>query len=139
AIGLESGGPSRRVKWKERRARARELLSRLGASIDPDSIVSELTMPEQQLVEIARALGAHARVVIMDEPTASLSDREVERLFQVVRDLRASGVGVIYISHRLDELFQIADRVTVLRDASLVATRPMNQTDRAELIRLMVG
>ena len=73
-------------------------------------------MPEQQLVEIARALGADARILIMDEPTASLSDTEVENLFRVIRELKAHGVGIIYISHRLEELPQIADRVTVLRD-----------------------
>ena len=100
---------------------------------------SSLTMPEQQLVEIARSLGARARVVIMDEPTASLADREVENLFRVVRDLKASGVGVIYISHRLEELPRVADRVTALRDGSLVGTRPMAEVDRPTLIRMMVG
>jgi len=139
AIGLEGEGAWRRVDWKQRRQRATELLSRVGGAIDPGAAVSSLTMPQQQLVEIARALGAKARVIIMDEPTASLSEREVERLFQVIRDLRAAGVGIIYISHRLDELFQIADRVTVLRDGALVATQPMSQMDHTELIRLMVG
>jgi rhamnose transport system ATP-binding protein len=139
ALGLEGGGAWRRVRWNERRATARELLARVGAAIAPDAVVSSLTMPQQQLVEIARAIGAKARVVIMDEPTASLSEREVEKLFQVVRDLRSQGVGVIYISHRLDELFQVADRVTVLRDGSLVAMRLMSEVNKAELIRLMVG
>ena len=96
-------------------------------------------MPEQQLVEIAKALGADARAIVMDEPTASLTDREVENLFRIIRDLKARGVGIIYISHRLDELPQIADRVTALRDGSLVGTRPMTETTRAELIRMMVG
>jgi rhamnose transport system ATP-binding protein len=96
-------------------------------------------MPEQQLVEIARALGANAKVLILDEPTASLSDREVGRLLGVIRDLRRQGVGIVYISHRLEELFQIADRVTVLRDGASVGTRPMSGIDRAEMIRMMVG
>src|SRR6266480_4508150 len=96
-------------------------------------------MPQQQLVEIASALGGDAKILILDEPTASLSDREVENLFRVIRELRKQGVGMIYISHRLEELPQIADRVTVLRDGSYVGTRPMNQVVRAELIRLMVG
>ncbi len=87
-------------------------------------------MPEQQLVEIARALGAEARILIMDEPTASLSDKEVERLFRVIRELKAHGVGIIYISHRLEELPQIADRVTALRDGVLVGTRPMAEVTR---------
>jgi rhamnose transport system ATP-binding protein len=90
-------------------------------------------------VEIARSLGASARILVMDEPTASLSEREVERLFRVIRDLRGRGVSIIYISHRLDELFQVADRVTILRDGRAVQTRLMAGTDRAELIRLMVG
>jgi len=96
-------------------------------------------MPEQQLVEIAKAVGADARVVVMDEPTASLSGREVENLFRVVRDLKARDVGVVYVSHRLDELPLIADRVTALRDGALVGTRPMAGTTRADLIRMMVG
>ena len=123
ALGLEAAGWWRRIIWPARRRRARELLERIGAAIDPDAEVRRLTMPEQQLVEIARALGADARVLIMDEPTASLSDREVARLFLMIRALRGQGVGMIYISHRLDELFQIADRVTVLRDGRAVATR----------------
>ena len=96
-------------------------------------------MPEQQLVEIARALGADARILIMDEPTASLSDQEVDNLFRVIRELKAQGVGIIYISHRLEELPQVADRVTALRDGALVGTRRMAEVDRAELIRMMVG
>ena len=139
AIGLEPGRAWRRVDWKRRRCEAAGLLARLGARIDTEARARDLTMPEQQLVEIARALGANARVLIMDEPTASLSEAETENLFRVVRELRAQGAGVIYISHRLDELFMIADRVTVLRDGRTIETRPMSQVDRQELIRLMVG
>ncbi|HEY8458868.1 MAG TPA: sugar ABC transporter ATP-binding protein [Blastocatellia bacterium] len=143
ALGLERGGLWRRVNWRERNERARELLGRIGALIDPRKTAGALTMPEQQLVEIARALGASpesgAKILIMDEPTASLTDRETERLFKVIGELRERGVGVIYISHRLEELFKIADRVTVLRDGETVATRAMNDVDQAEMIRLMVG
>jgi rhamnose transport system ATP-binding protein len=139
ALGLEAPGWWRRVRWHARRRRAVELLNRVGASIDSDAVAGDLTMPEQQLVEIARALGANARVLILDEPTASLSEREVERLFRIIRDLRGQGVGMVYISHRLEELFQVADRVTVLRDGQAVAMRLMSEVDRAELIRLMVG
>jgi rhamnose transport system ATP-binding protein len=139
ALGLEQGGLWRRVNWRKRNARAQELLDRIGARIDPQSPVSALTMPEQQLVEIARALGASAKILIMDEPTASLTERETEHLFNVIGELRAQGVGVIYISHRLEELFAIADRVTVLRDGEAIATRAMSEVDQAELIRLMVG
>ena len=115
-----------------RRDRARRLLDRIGADIDPDREVRRLSMPEQQLVEIARALGAEARIVIMDEPTASLSDKEVENLFRVIRDLKAHGVGIIYISHRLEELPQVADRATALRDGALVGTRPMAEVTRSD-------
>ena len=96
-------------------------------------------MGERQLVEIARALGLDARIIIMDEPTSALADVEVEQLFRVVRDLREHGVGVIYISHRLEELEQIADRATVLRDGSLVGTVAIQETSRRELIGMMVG
>jgi rhamnose transport system ATP-binding protein len=139
ALGLERRDAVRIVRWTTRRNRATELLRRVGASIDPDALVHTLSMPEQQLVEIARALGADARILILDEPTASLSDREVERLLDVLRELKRQGVGIIYISHRLEELFQVADRVTVLRDGESVATRRINEVDQAELIRLMVG
>src|SRR5262249_13339583 len=100
AIGLEQAKSWQRIDWRERHKRATELLNRVGASTDSNAFASDLTMPEQQLVEIARALGADAKVLILDEPTASLSDRETEALFEVIRTLRASGVGIIYISHR---------------------------------------
>ena len=138
-MALESGGLWRKVDWKARAARARELLERTGASIDPERLVGTLSMPEQQIVEIAKAIGANARIVIMDEPTASLTDREVDSLFQVIALLRGQGVGIIYISHRLEEISAIADRVTVLRDGQTIGTRQVAEVDRAELIRLMVG
>jgi rhamnose transport system ATP-binding protein len=136
ALGLERGA---RVNWAWRREKARRLLDRIGSKIDVDAPVSRLSMPEQQMVEIARALGADAKILIMDEPTASLAEREVENLLRVVRELRSQGVGIIYISHRLEELFELADRVTVLRDGALVGTHRMAEVDRAGLIRMMVG
>jgi rhamnose transport system ATP-binding protein len=139
AMAFETGGAWRRVDWNRRRREASRLLARIGAEIDPERLVDTLSMPEQQLVEIAKALGCDARVLIMDEPTASLPDREVGTLLEVVRRLRAQGVGVIYISHRLDEVFAIADRITVLRDGETVATVPAGATDRARLIGMMVG
>jgi rhamnose transport system ATP-binding protein len=96
-------------------------------------------MPQQQLVEIARALGADAKILIFDEPTASLSEEDTQNLFRVVRELRSAGVGIVYISHRLEELPQIADRVTVLRDGRTIETREMDVVSSEELIRLMVG
>jgi len=139
ALAVEAGSFWKKVNWKERRRHAAELLESLGASIDPDRIVSTLSMPEQQLLEIAKAVGADAKILIMDEPTASLSDREVESLFGVIRRLRNQGAGVVYISHRLEEIASIADRVTVLRDGDSVATLPADSIDRAQLISLIVG
>jgi rhamnose transport system ATP-binding protein len=139
ALGLERAGRWGRVDWRARRERARTLLARIGARIDPDAEAAELSMPQQQLVEIARALGADARVLILDEPTASLSKEDTDNLFRVVRELRGQGVGMIYISHRLEELPLIADRVTVLRDGTTIATRAMAEVDREQLIQLMVG
>ncbi len=138
-LRLEPTRPVRRVDWKKRRLRAAELLQRIGANISPESEVRTLSMPEQQLVEIACALGAGARIVIMDEPTASLTQKEQHLLFAVVRDLRKSGVGVIYISHRLEEIFELADRVTVLRDGESVGTNAVDDINETELIRMMVG
>lgn len=139
ALRLERRGFWRWVDWGARRNHAAQLLARVGAAISPDALLRELTMPQQQLVEIAAALGADAKILILDEPTASLSDREVDNLFRVIRELRGHGVGMIYISHRLEELSQVADRVTVLRDGNFIATRAMTEVNRAELIRLMVG
>lgn len=139
ALTIDNPSPWRKIDWRVRRDRAQTLLDSVGAAIDPGTRVSELSMPEQQLVEIARALGANARVLILDEPTASLTDREVEKLFAVIRGMRARGVGVIYVSHRLEELFQIADRVTILRDGAVIGTKMMTEVDRDELIHLMVG
>ena len=139
ALALERGRAFRRIDRRARRQHAVALLDRIGASLDPDRAVGDLTMPEQQVVEIAKAIGAEARIVIMDEPTASLSEREVSRLFEVIARLRENGVGIIYISHRLEEIAAIADRITVLRDGETVATRDARDVPRAELIRMMVG
>jgi rhamnose transport system ATP-binding protein len=139
ALADERAGTWGRVRWDARRRRARELLDRVGARIEPGAIVHRLRMPEQQLVEIARALGTDARVIFMDEPTASLSVRETAHLFSVIRELRGRGTGIVYVSHRLEELFELADRATVLRDGRVVACRPMAELDRPALIRLMVG
>jgi rhamnose transport system ATP-binding protein len=139
ALRLEPAGGRRRVDWRARRRRAEELLRRVGADIAPGTEVRSLSMPGQQLVEIACALGAGARIVIMDEPTASLTRREQEKLHGLVRAMRADGVGVVYISHRLEEIFALADRVTVLRDGASVGTRAVSDVDEAALIRMMVG
>ena len=139
ALALESGSPWRRIDWTSRRRNAQSLLERVGAGIDADRLVDSLSMPEQQLVEIAKAVGSAARVLIMDEPTASLSEREVERLFEVVARLKSERVGIIYISHRLEEILSIADRVTVLRDGTTVGTYRRDGLQRSTLINLMIG
>ncbi len=139
AFGLERSGLWSRIDWRQRRQRAETLLAQVGAKISPDALAGELSMPQQQLVEIARALGAEAKVLIMDEPTASLSEEDTSNLLRVIRELRARGVGIIYISHRLEELPLISDRVTVLRDGQTIDTRLMNEVSRQELIHLMVG
>ncbi|MES3035658.1 MAG: sugar ABC transporter ATP-binding protein [Gemmatimonadota bacterium] len=139
AIGIDSSESGWRVDWRARRRRAVELLARVGARIDPGIEAGSLSMPEQQLVEIARALGADAKVLILDEPTASLAEDDAHNLFRVMRELRTRGVGMIYISHRLDELPQIADRVTVLRDGETIGTHDMVDVTRERLIQLMVG
>jgi rhamnose transport system ATP-binding protein len=140
AWSLETGSLWRRIDWRARQGRAVTLLARAGgASIDPARFGGTLTFPEQQLVEIAKAIGAAARIVVMDEPTASLDETEVATLFSVIRSLRDEGVGIVYISHRLEEVFAIADRVTVLRDGSTVGTYQASTLDGEALIRLMVG
>jgi rhamnose transport system ATP-binding protein len=139
ALALESGGMWRKVDWRTRKQRAKELLDRAGASLDPYSPASSLSMPEQQLVEIAKAIGAEARILIMDEPTASLTEPEVERLFRTIDVFRAKGAGIVYISHRLEEVFSIADRITVLRDGETVATSQKSEVTREEIIHRMAG
>lgn len=138
-LRLKKTGLFSRVRWANQRTHAVELLHRIGAEISPDAEVRSLSMPEQQLVEIACALGSGARIVVMDEPTASLTQKEQHLLFKVVRDLRASGVGVVYISHRLEEIFALADRVTVLRDGESVGTNPVGSLTESQMIKLMVG
>jgi ribose transport system ATP-binding protein len=121
------------------RTTSEELLRRVRCEVDPDTPVAQLSVAEQQLVEIARALKEEARLLVMDEPTAALADHEIEALFEVIRGLGREGVPVIYISHRMREIFAIGDRVTVMRDGRTVGTREVQKTDVNELIQLMVG
>ena len=139
ALPLESAKPRWRIDWKRRYADARDLLLRMGISLDPRRLAGSLSMAEQQIVEIAKAIGSHARILLMDEPTALLTDREVDNLFRLVRQLRQDGAGIVYISHRLEEIETLADRITVLRDGSTIACKEARGIDRAGLIELMVG
>jgi len=121
------------------RETAFSLFKRLGVSIDPETVVSKLTVAQQQLVEIARALQANARILVMDEPTAALTPREVDRLFEILRELKGQGIGMIFVSHRLDEIFQISDRITVMRDGRTVITCKSSDLNKQKLIEQMVG
>src|SRR3954447_22067094 len=127
------------VDWMRMCQDAGALLRRLGMALDPRTKARELSVAQQQVVEIARALSINAKVLIMDEPTSSLTLREVEELFAIVRQLRAAGTAIVFISHRLEELFALADRVTTLRDGTYVGTREMTGVTTEELIRMMVG
>ena len=120
-------------------AQARAIFERLNLQLDPRTLVGELTVAKQQMVEIAKALSFQSRVLIMDEPTAALNNEEVADLFRIIRQLRAEGVGIVYISHKMDELQQIADRVTVMRDGQTIATVPMASTSVDSIIGMMVG
>jgi ribose transport system ATP-binding protein len=127
------------VRWRELRERAVRALDELGVDIDPAAPVASLRIGERQAVEIARAISDRARCLILDEPTAALSAQEVDRLFLAVRRLRERGTAIIYITHRLDEVVQIADRVEVLRDGAVVLEREVAGTSRADLVTAMVG
>lgn len=114
-------------------------LERLGVHLHPDMEAGRLSIGQQQMIEIARALSLNAEVLIMDEPTAALTEREIEALFKVMRELRAQGVGIVYVSHRMEEIFAICDRISVLRDGTFVGTETIKETDLETIVRMMVG
>lgn len=124
---------------KGMQAEAGKLLNEMGVEIDPSAFVSSLSIAQQQMVEIAKAISLNARILVMDEPTDALPDSDVENLFRIIRKLKAEGKGIVYISHRLGELFQICDKATVLRDGTLIGERKVAELDENELIRMMVG
>ncbi len=127
------------LNLRELHERAAELVSRLGVQLDTHLPVSELTIAQQQLVEIAKALSQDADLIVMDEPSAILAGGELDQLFDIIAALKAQGVTVVYISHRLEEVFRIADEVTVLKDGEVVDSRPIDELDRPTLVKLMVG
>ena len=127
------------VNWREARHRTREVLAGFGIDIDVDAPLGDYSTAIQQLIAIARAVSLKAKLVIMDEPTSSLDEREVEILFGVIRGLKEAGISVLYVSHFLDELFQICDRVTVMRDGQTVAVKSISDTNKIELISDMLG
>src|SRR5579872_5771500 len=142
AENLFMGQEPSRFGWIDRRLRdrrSRELLAQLGLSLDPGRPMRELTIAEQQSVEIAKALRREADLIIMDEPTSALSDRESELLFVMIDGLKRRGAAILYVSHRMPEIFRLADTITVLRDGRHVATRAASELDESRLIALMVG
>jgi rhamnose transport system ATP-binding protein len=139
-LGHAPRAPGGRIDWRAMRDGAETLLASLDIhDLAADQIVGSLTVGHRQRVEILRALSHDARILIMDEPTAALTEADVARLFDIVRRLKARGVGIIYISHRMDEIFTIADRVTVLRDGAYVGSRSVAETNSPELVHMMVG
>ncbi len=127
------------VDWEAVRSKSKEILDRLGATFGVDTIVGTLSVAEQQLVEISKSLNRKTRILVMDEPSAVLGEGDLERLFQVVRSLQAHGIGIVYISHRMREIFELADEVTVLKDGRYVGTRHVAEVNMDELVRMMIG
>ena len=127
------------ISWRDLNRRAGELISSLGFSISPSATVSDLSLAHQQVVEIAKALSRNASVMVFDEPTAVLSVQDAERLLGIIRTLRERGVGIIYISHRLDEVFRIADRITIMKDGASVKTVERKDVEIDDVIKMMVG
>ncbi|HZQ89958.1 MAG TPA: sugar ABC transporter ATP-binding protein [Gaiellaceae bacterium] len=138
-IGRQPLGPGHRIDRRAMRAHVDELFTRLGVRLDPARIARGLSIAEQQIVEIAKALSLRAKVIVMDEPTAALSAIEVDRLFRVVESLRGGGTAVLFISHRLEEIFGLCRHVTVLRDGRWVLSRPVHGLSSDDLVRAMVG
>jgi inositol transport system ATP-binding protein len=137
-IGREPGSKVF-VSWRRMAEETRALTRRIGLNADPMTLVRELSVAEQQMVEIARALSMKSRLIVMDEPTSALSRTEVEKLFRIIRDLKAEGLSVIFVTHRLEEVFEICDSYTVLRDGKFVGSGKVAETDIDGIIRMMVG
>lgn len=138
ALGQEPGRFGL-LNRRELLAQAREKLKLVGADIDPRTPIGRLSVGMQQMVEIARAISENAQILVLDEPTAALSQSESDRLFALLRDMRARGMGLVYISHRMEEIWALSDRLTVLRDGRYVGTREMSQTSSREIVSMMVG
>ena len=129
----------RLINWKEINNKAAALLKRIGFDVDPRTEVGNLTVAGKQMVEIAKALSQDARIILMDEPSAMLTKKELDTMFQIIRDLKAEGMTVIYISHRMEEIFEICDTATVMRDGKIIGTRKVSEVQETELVEMMVG
>ena len=124
---------------KAMRAKAQEVMDRMGVHIPVDAVMSDLSVGQQQMVEICKALMVDAKVLIMDEPTAALTASETEVLFEVIKSLRAKGVSIVYISHRMEEIFELCDRITILRDGSYIGTRFIKDITMDDIVQMMIG
>ena len=138
-LGREPANRFGFLDWGAMRRRTEELMRSLGTAIAADDIVADLSIGEQQMVEIAKALSFQTKILIMDEPTAALTERETEKLFVIIRKLAADGVGIIYISHRMEELFALSDKITILRDGTYIGTVETKQAEFDQLIKMMAG
>lgn len=138
-LGKELKGRFGICKRKEMQTEVKRTLNQLGVVIDPGETMGRLSVGQQQMIEIAKALMSDAKVIIMDEPTAALTQRESEVLFQVIRSLREKGVSIVYISHRMEEIFELCDRITVLRDGSYIDTKEIGKTNMNDVVRMMIG
>ncbi len=127
------------IDHAQMRRQTQELFDELGISLDPTALVDDLTVAQKQMIEISKAVSYNSDVLIMDEPTSAITEKEVAQLFRIIRDLRAKGVGIVYITHKMDELFEIADELTVFRDGQYVGTVPSSDIDRDGVIKMMVG
>lgn len=136
---MKKYGPVKVVDYKYMNERAKELLSKVGLKRDPKTLVEDISISEKQQVEIAKALAADSKVIIMDEPTASLTSEEVNHLFKIVRQLKEEGKGIVFISHKLGEIIEIGDRVSVLKDGAYVGTRDVKDVTADDLVTMMVG
>ncbi len=138
-LGREPVNSIGKIEWSKLYKEAKAVMDRLGITEAPETLVSELSIGKQQMVEIAKALSLNAQVIIMDEPTGALTDKETESLFRVIRELKAEGRSIVYISHRLKEIFEICDYVTVLRDGQFIAELPIEEVNEDIIIERMVG
>lgn len=138
-LGREPVNSFGKIQWSKLFKAAKEIMDRLGITESPETLVGELSIGKQQMVEIAKALSLNARVIVMDEPTGALTDKETKSLFKVIGELKAEGRSIVYISHRLKEIFRICDDVTVMRDGQLIAEHPIHEVDEDKIIEMMVG
>ena len=138
-MGHMDGNNLSRVKWQEINKQSNEILESIGLKIDPKKIMEGLSIADQQMIEIAGALSKNSKILIMDEPTSPLTPNEVGKLFEIVNKLKSNGMAIIFISHRLEEIRQISDRVTIFRDGDLITTKNINEVSNEEIIKFMIG